>query len=158
MSLFPAQAVFGKSLWNSGRDIASTLRSEATAEDGLRCPHPRNGGRNEPRRHALTWPACDQSCQRAAVPATNGRAKFPDLIRVSSNFGSPMRQPATKSKPAPARAPAPVTARPRFPAWLMAVLLVLVTIALYWPAMRHDFVNYDDNLVRHLRMFTSKTD
>ena len=28
----------------------------------------------------------------------------------------------------------------------MAVLLALVTIALYWPATRHDFVNYDDNL------------
>ena len=36
-------------------------------------------------------------------------------------------------------------ARPRFPVWLMAVLLVLVTIALYWPATRYDFVNYDDN-------------
>ena len=28
----------------------------------------------------------------------------------------------------------------------MAVLLVLVTIALYWPATGHDFVNYDDDL------------
>jgi tetratricopeptide (TPR) repeat protein len=35
-------------------------------------------------------------------------------------------------------------ARPHFPAWLLAVLLALVTIALYWPATRHDFVNYDD--------------
>jgi hypothetical protein len=26
-------------------------------------------------------------------------------------------------------------AQPRFPVWLMAVLLVLVTIALYWPAI-----------------------
>ena len=33
-----------------------------------------------------------------------------------------------------------------FPVWLMAALLVLVTIAIYWPVMRHDFVNYDDNL------------
>ena len=32
----------------------------------------------------------------------------------------------------------------RFPLWLIAVLLVLVTIALYWPATGHDFVNYDD--------------
>jgi tetratricopeptide (TPR) repeat protein len=31
-----------------------------------------------------------------------------------------------------------------FPEWLIAVLLVLVTIALYWPAMRCDFINYDD--------------
>ncbi len=32
------------------------------------------------------------------------------------------------------------------PAWLMAVLLPLVTIALYWPATGFDFVNYDDPL------------
>ena len=37
-------------------------------------------------------------------------------------------------------------ARPRFPVWLVAVLLVLVTIALYWPATRCDFVNFDDGL------------
>ena len=37
-------------------------------------------------------------------------------------------------------------ARPRLPVWLMAVLLVLVTIALYWPATRRDFVNYDDDM------------
>ena len=37
-------------------------------------------------------------------------------------------------------------AQPLFPAWLMAALLVLVTIALYWPATRGDFVNYDDDL------------
>ena len=35
-------------------------------------------------------------------------------------------------------------ARPRFPVWLMVALLVLVPIALYWPATGHDFVNYDD--------------
>ena len=54
-----------------------------------------------------------------------------------------MRRPETKSNPAPTRAPAPARARSRFPAWLMAALLALVTLALYWPAMRHDFV-YDD--------------
>jgi Flp pilus assembly protein TadD len=37
-------------------------------------------------------------------------------------------------------------ARSRFPVWLMAALLVLVTIAIYWPVMRHDFVNHDDPL------------
>ena len=52
-----------------------------------------------------------------------------------------------KSNPAPVRAPAPGTARPRIPVWLPAVLLALVTIALYWPATSHDFVNYDDDLV-----------
>ena len=51
---------------------------------------------------------------------------------------------ATKSTPAPTRAAAPVVARSHLPAWLMAVLLVLVTIALYWPATRCDFINYDD--------------
>ncbi len=40
----------------------------------------------------------------------------------------------------------PVTARPRFPVWLMAVLLALVTLALYWPAKRCDFVNLDDDI------------
>jgi hypothetical protein len=30
--------------------------------------------------------------------------------------------------------------------WLLAVLLALGTIALYWPATGHDFVNYDDDL------------
>ena len=75
--------------------------------------------------------------------------KFPTFLRLSSNLGSPMRRPATKAKPAPTRAATPVMARPRFPVWLMAVLLVLVTMALYWPATRYDFVNYDDDLLRH---------
>ena len=57
-----------------------------------------------------------------------------------------MRKPVTRSKPAPARAFAPVRARPRFPVWLIAVLLALVTIVLYWPATGHDFVNFDDNV------------
>jgi tetratricopeptide (TPR) repeat protein len=35
-------------------------------------------------------------------------------------------------------------ARPGLPVWLIAVLLVLVTMALYWPATGHDFVNCDD--------------
>jgi protein O-mannosyl-transferase len=33
---------------------------------------------------------------------------------------------------------------PGCPVWLMAVLLVVVTSAVYWPVMGHDFVNYDD--------------
>jgi tetratricopeptide (TPR) repeat protein len=36
-------------------------------------------------------------------------------------------------------------ARPPLPAWLMAGLLALVTMAIYWPATRYDFVNYDDD-------------
>jgi len=39
-----------------------------------------------------------------------------------------------------------VMTRSRLPVWLMAVLLVLVTMALYWPATRCDFVNLDDGL------------
>jgi len=35
-------------------------------------------------------------------------------------------------------------ARSRLPVWLMAALLVLVTMALYWPATRSDFINLDD--------------
>ncbi len=57
-----------------------------------------------------------------------------------------MRRHATKSNPAPAIASTPVMTRSRFPVWLIAVLLVLVTIALYWPATRCDFVNFDDDL------------
>jgi protein O-mannosyl-transferase len=51
-----------------------------------------------------------------------------------------MRRPEMKSSFAP------VPARPRFPVWLLAALLALVTVALYWPALRCDFVNYDDNV------------
>jgi len=57
-----------------------------------------------------------------------------------------MRIPETKFGPAPAGASAPIMAGSRFPAWLIAVLLMLVTIALYWPAMRCGFVNFDDNV------------
>ena len=46
-----------------------------------------------------------------------------------------MRQPATRSQTRPAAA-VPRAARPRLPAWLLALLLALVTLALYWPATR----------------------
>jgi protein O-mannosyl-transferase len=55
-----------------------------------------------------------------------------------------MRRPATQAKPALPAATAPVMAGPRLPVWLMVVLLILVTLALYWPATVHDFVNFDD--------------
>jgi tetratricopeptide (TPR) repeat protein len=58
-----------------------------------------------------------------------------------------MRSPETKSNPAPASASAPVMAGLSFRVWLIAALLALVTIALYWPAMQCDFVNFDDDLV-----------
>jgi len=35
-------------------------------------------------------------------------------------------------------------ARSRLPVWLLATLLVLVTLVLYWPAMQCGFVNFDD--------------
>jgi Flp pilus assembly protein TadD len=41
---------------------------------------------------------------------------------------------------------APVLDGLRFRVWPMAALLALVTIVLYWPAMRCDFVNYDDDV------------
>jgi hypothetical protein len=40
---------------------------------------------------------------------------------------------------------APPRVRPAFPPWLMAVLLAAAVIALYWPALQHGFVNYDDD-------------
>jgi len=57
-----------------------------------------------------------------------------------------MRKPATKSEPAPARTVAPVPLQPCVPAWLLALLLALATVALYWPVTHHDFINYDDDL------------
>jgi len=36
--------------------------------------------------------------------------------------------------------------RPNILVWLLAALLLLVTLAVYWPAMGHDYVNYDDQL------------
>ncbi len=35
-------------------------------------------------------------------------------------------------------------ARSRLPVWLMAAMLVLVMIAIYWPVTGYDFVNFDD--------------
>ncbi len=57
-----------------------------------------------------------------------------------------MRTLDMKSNPALTRGPASVMGRPRFSLWLLAVLLALVTLAVYWPATGHDFVNYDDEL------------
>ena len=55
-----------------------------------------------------------------------------------------MSRPATKSNPAPTTASSGVRAWPRFLVWLMAVLLVLVTLTLYWPTTGFGFINYDD--------------
>jgi protein O-mannosyl-transferase len=50
------------------------------------------------------------------------------------------------TKPAPTKVAPPGKAGWRMPVWLIVALLGLVTVALYWPATRCDFVNYDDNL------------
>ena len=55
-----------------------------------------------------------------------------------------MRPSATRATLRLTKKAAPGGAKPRLPLWLLAVLLVLVTMALYWPATRCDFVNYDD--------------
>jgi len=64
----------------------------------------------------------------------NSRNPIPELERAA----------LTKPRPAPPLASPPVMARSRFPVWLMAALLLLVTMALYWPATRSDFINLDD--------------
>jgi Tfp pilus assembly protein PilF len=57
-----------------------------------------------------------------------------------------MRGPATEAEPAPGVVATPVMTRPRVPVWLLAMLLVLGTIALYWPATHCDFVILDDGI------------
>ena len=61
-------------------------------------------------------------------------------------LGSPMRRPVPEPKPAPTSAATPGAPRLRLPAWLIPVSLAFVTVASYWPALYHDFVNYDDDL------------
>jgi Tfp pilus assembly protein PilF len=55
-----------------------------------------------------------------------------------------MRKPAPKFKPAPPVVSTAAMPPSHFPLWLIAGLLVLVTIAVYWPATGNDFVSYDD--------------
>ena len=55
-----------------------------------------------------------------------------------------MLTPAPESNSTPTKASAPGTAPSRLPAWVPAFLLVLVTLALYWPVTGYDFVNLDD--------------
>jgi Flp pilus assembly protein TadD len=56
-----------------------------------------------------------------------------------------MRMRETKLNSAPADASASSLAHLHVPAWLLAMLLALVTIALYWPALHCDFINLDDD-------------
>jgi tetratricopeptide (TPR) repeat protein len=55
-----------------------------------------------------------------------------------------MRIRVTKSNPTPAGVFNSAVSGLRFPSWQIALLLALVTVVLYWPAMRCDFINYDD--------------
>ena len=55
-----------------------------------------------------------------------------------------MRKTAAKSK-ALAKAPPPRPALSQLPAWLIPALLAAAVLALYWPALRDGFVNYDDD-------------
>jgi tetratricopeptide (TPR) repeat protein len=50
--------------------------------------------------------------------------------------------PQFDHEPATPAAAGPV--RRRFSAWLLATMLALVTLALYWPTLHDDFINYDD--------------
>ena len=51
-----------------------------------------------------------------------------------------MRRPVTQASPVRMKAAAPLAT------WLLAVMLVLVTLAVYWPATRCGFVNLDDGV------------
>ena len=57
-----------------------------------------------------------------------------------------MRRPATQAEPTPTPAVARGNGQPRLPAWLMGATLALVTLALYWPATRCEFLNLDDTI------------
>ena len=57
---------------------------------------------------------------------------------------SPVHRAVTQANPTSPRAAGPVRVRLHFPVWLMAGLLVLGTLALYWPATGYKFVNFDD--------------
>ena len=86
----------------------------------------------------------DEACQRAVAPVTKSGAEIHDLPKAGDIFRSPMRIPGFKSEPFTPSVTAPVGSQPRFTSWLPAVMLWLMTIAFYWSATSHDFINYDD--------------
>ena len=57
-----------------------------------------------------------------------------------------MRRPATQSNTAPTGASTLDAVLLPFRVWQMAAFLGFVTVALYWPATSHEFVNYDDDV------------
>jgi len=66
------------------------------------------------------------------------------IEKQAAGFGSRMRKSTIKSKRQTLGKSFPVKARSRFPEWLPVVLLVLVTVVLYWPATGCEFVYFDD--------------
>jgi protein O-mannosyl-transferase len=64
----------------------------------------------------------------------------------SRRLASLMCPPASQPEALPLVRPEPVAAGGRSLVWLLAGLLALVTLALYWPAIHCNFVNCDDNL------------
>jgi len=79
----------------------------------------------------------------------NGRAKVPGLLSIGGDL---MRKAAKEGrlkvedcKLQVEKSGASAGKQPStLPTWLLAALLALATIALYWPAMRCDFINFDD--------------
>ncbi len=59
-------------------------------------------------------------------------------------LASPMPRTTPKANPASMRRATLVRGWPRVPVWLMAVMLVLLTVAIYWPLRHYNFVNLDD--------------
>jgi protein O-mannosyl-transferase len=59
-------------------------------------------------------------------------------------MSSPMRPAATEPEPAPPKGASPITSQPRSAPWQMALLLMVATVALYWPVTGYDFINIDD--------------
>jgi hypothetical protein len=64
--------------------------------------------------------------------------------RVSGIFRNPMQIPCSKSKPVTLIFNSLVNVQSYFLSWILALLLGLMTIVLYWPATHHSFINYDD--------------
>ena len=57
-----------------------------------------------------------------------------------------MFRPAKETTPAPPEESPPAGQRADLRTWLLAGILWLVTVVLYWPVTHHDFVNFDDTV------------
>ena len=81
------------------------------------------------------------ACQIPGFSRYKWACRFFHLLQMNSDWAS-----ISESQMCGSPTTASVAAYPRVPAWLLAVLLALVTVALYWPATGYDYINYDDNL------------